>query len=66
LFSDGFRDQFGGPKEKRFGSKKFIELLRNTSIMSLHDQKRTLDEKFSLWKGNVEQTDDVCVLRIDL
>lgn len=66
LFSDGFRDQFGGPKEKRYGSKRFIELLRSSSIMTCNDQKRILDERFALWKGNVEQTDDVCVLRIDL
>lgn len=66
LFSDGYRDQFGGPKEKRYDSKRFIELLRSSSIMPCHDQKRILDEKFALWKGNNEQTDDVCLLRIDL
>lgn len=66
LYSDGFKDQFGGTNEKRFGMKRFRELLTNTGYMNCVHQKRTLEDEFTLWKGNNEQTDDLCVLRIDL
>lgn len=66
LFSDGFKDQFGGINEKRYGIKRFRELIANTAYMSCVNQKRAIEEEFSIWKGNHEQTDDVCVLRIDL
>jgi len=66
LYSDGFKDQFGGLKEKRFGMKQFSELIVETSFMTCPDQKKTMEEEFAAWKGNNEQTDDVCLLRIDL
>lgn len=66
LFSDGFKDQFGGRRNKRFGIKRFGQLLEETAWMPCTEQKRTIEEELLLWRGNNEQTDDVCLLRIDL
>lgn len=64
--SDGFKDQFGGPNNKRMGSKKFRELLLNLSNnYSLNEQKSLLFHYLNEWKGTNEQTDDICILGIE-
>lgn len=62
LFSDGFQDQFGGPKGKKFMTKKFRELIFNTSVSSMNEQKIILEKKFNEWKKEEDQTDDVLVV----
>lgn len=67
LFTDGFRDQFGGTQEaggKKFKTSRFKELLLSIQHLSMDDQKQKLDEAFEEWKGDLEQVDDVCVLGI--
>ena len=66
LYSDGFKDQFGGATDKRLGIKRFRELLNQTSHLSCENQKAAIEKKHAAWKINEEQTDDICVLRIDL
>ncbi len=66
MFSDGFPDQFGGPKGKKFLYKQFKELLLETSSFSMSEQKSILEEKFIEWKGNLDQVDDVIVLGIKI
>ncbi|MBI2720956.1 MAG: SpoIIE family protein phosphatase [Bacteroidetes bacterium] len=66
LYSDGFKDQFGGERNKRMGSFKFNQLISSTAYMSCSEQKEYMENKFNIWKSNAEQTDDVCLLRIDL
>lgn len=66
LYSDGFKDQFGGERNKRMGSSEFNHLISSTAYMSCFDQKEFIENKFNIWKSNTEQTDDVCLLRIDL
>lgn len=66
LFTDGFADQFGGPNGKKFKYKQFSELLLKNSDRKLSDQTSILSNTFSLWKGNLEQVDDVCVIGIKL
>jgi serine phosphatase RsbU (regulator of sigma subunit) len=66
LFTDGYADQFGGPKGKKFMYKQFESLLIATANMSLDKQKVALDEAFVKWTGNHEQVDDVCVIGICL
>lgn len=66
LFTDGYADQFGGPKGKKFKYKPFKELLE-----SLHDkdpdfQKTELTNAFDQWKGTLEQVDDVCIIGLRL
>lgn len=61
LFTDGFADQFGGPKNKKFRYKPFKELLLENPNENLETQ---LSENFEAWRGSREQVDDVCVLVI--
>lgn len=63
LFTDGFADQFGGPKNKKFGYKNFQELLFNNRE---RDLEKLLTKTFYEWKGELEQIDDICVLGIRL
>jgi serine phosphatase RsbU (regulator of sigma subunit) len=64
LYTDGFADQFGGPKGKKFKYKPLNELLLSFSNHPLEKQKDELDENFTSWKGNLEQVDDVCIIGI--
>lgn len=64
LFSDGFGDQFGGPRDKKFTSKKFKETLIKISKYPLKEQLHHLENEFQAWKANNEQVDDVCVMGI--
>jgi serine phosphatase RsbU (regulator of sigma subunit) len=64
LVTDGFQDQFGGEKGKKFMSKKFRELLAANSYESLQKQKETLENEFKTWTGNNSQVDDVTVIGI--
>lgn len=66
LFSDGYVDQFGGPKEKKFKYKAFRELLLNLNNNSMNEQKVILNETFEKWQGNLEQVDDVCVMGVKI
>jgi serine phosphatase RsbU (regulator of sigma subunit) len=62
LFTDGFADQFGGFKGKKFKYKPFKDLLCEIKNRPLEEQMVTLDQKFEDWKGDFEQVDDVCVI----
>jgi serine phosphatase RsbU (regulator of sigma subunit) len=61
LFTDGYADQFGGEKGKKFKYKSLNELLVNSSSLELNEQKLALAGTFDKWKGNLEQVDDVCI-----
>ena len=62
MFSDGYVDQFGGPKGKKFKSKKYKELLLNINDKDMGTQKAELNLAFENWRGELEQIDDVCVI----
>ncbi len=64
IFSDGYVDQFGGEKGKKFKSKAFRELLLSIQDKTMEDQKISIDEIFETWKGASEQIDDVCVIGV--
>jgi serine phosphatase RsbU (regulator of sigma subunit) len=66
LFSDGFADQFGGPKGKKFMYKSFQELLVHINDKPMDVQKTILDNTFEKWKNFHEQVDDVLVIGIHL
>jgi len=66
LFTDGYPDQFGGPKGKKFKYKQLEELLLNNSSLDLQSQKDQLLTTFENWKGNLEQVDDVCIIGMTL
>jgi tetratricopeptide (TPR) repeat protein len=64
--TDGFQDQFGGPKGKKFMVKKMREYVLSISHLPMTEQHQKLNEAFSDWKGEVEQVDDVCVIGIKI
>ena len=64
LSTDGFADQFGGEKGKKFKYKQLEELLVDVSGLPLQEQKNKLQSAFIDWKLNHEQTDDVSVIGI--
>jgi serine phosphatase RsbU (regulator of sigma subunit)/Tfp pilus assembly protein PilF len=64
IFSDGYVDQFGGEKGKKFKAKAFRELLLSVQEKSMEEQKTIIDEAFETWRGNLEQIDDVCVIGV--
>ena len=64
LFSDGFPDQFGGEKNKKFKSSNFKKLLLSIEDKDMFTQKTLIHEAFETWKGSFEQVDDVCVIGI--
>ena len=62
--TDGFGDQFGGVKGKKFMNKKLRELIIENSHLPLNEQKDILSKTFSEWKSDLEQIDDVCVIGV--
>ncbi|MFT4602755.1 MAG: serine phosphatase RsbU (regulator of sigma subunit) [Arenicella sp.] len=64
IFSDGYPDQFGGEKGKKFKAKAFRELLLSIQDKSMEEQKTLIDEVFETWRGELEQIDDVCVIGV--
>ena len=66
IFSDGYADQFGGEKEKKFKSKAFKKLLLSIQDKTMEQQKIIIDDTFENWKGELEQIDDVCVIGVKI
>lgn len=66
IFTDGYADQFGGPRGKKLKYKQLeAELLRMHQKNPL-EQKEILNKVFEVWKGNLEQIDDVCIIGISV
>ncbi|MCD6367331.1 MAG: SpoIIE family protein phosphatase, partial [Bacteroidales bacterium] len=66
LFSDGYADQFGGEKEKKFKYQPFKDLLLKNANKPMQQQKEALEQTFDLWKNDYEQIDDVTVVGIKI
>jgi serine phosphatase RsbU (regulator of sigma subunit) len=68
LFSDGYADQFGGPKGKKLKYKQLQKLLVSMQGLSMNDQKNILDSFIEEWKGQTleEQTDDILIIGIKI
>ncbi|HTB07733.1 MAG TPA: two-component regulator propeller domain-containing protein [Bacteroidia bacterium] len=64
MFSDGYADQFGGDKGKKFMLKRFIDKLVAIHGTPMPDQEKTLLDAFYTWQGNCEQVDDILVIGI--
>lgn len=63
-YTDGYPDQFGGPRNKKFGSKRFKKLLLSIHHLNMNEQKQELDKTFYKWKGEQENLDDVLVMGV--
>jgi len=66
MYSDGYRDQFGGRKGKKLGVKKFKEILLNSAGHSFEKQVEIFHNQFENWKGSFEQIDDVSLVGIQI
>lgn len=64
FFSDGYSDQFGGEKGKKFKYKTLKKLLVEIHQLSVDEQEDILLKKFLEWKGDFEQVDDVCLIGV--
>ena len=64
IFSDGYSDQFGGEKGKKYKSGNFKKFLLSIQEYSMEKQHNLLDEEFEKWRGKIEQIDDVCVVGV--
>ncbi|MEZ4924261.1 MAG: GAF domain-containing protein [Crocinitomicaceae bacterium] len=64
LFSDGYADQFGGPRGKKFKYSQFKELLVQIHQKPMEQQHKLLDHSIDAWQGDLEQIDDVCIIGV--
>ncbi|SDB83580.1 SpoIIE family protein phosphatase [Williamwhitmania taraxaci] len=64
LYSDGFPDQFGGGKFKKYRTQELRRKLLNFQQRTMHSQSEILLKEFYRWKGNCDQVDDVTVLGV--
>jgi len=64
LFSDGYADQFGGEKRKKFKYSKFRELIVENADLSMPRQQQVLSDTIREWQGKYEQIDDMVVVGI--
>jgi len=62
MFSDGYPDQFGGPKNKKFKTRVMKDMLINSSDANMMDQKVVLNDRLKEWMGENEQVDDILVM----
>ena len=62
LFTDGFMDQFGGDKGKKYKYSRFREFIANIQHVEMELQKQSLENEFVNWKGELEQVDDICII----
>ncbi|MBG16176.1 MAG: hypothetical protein CL853_07470 [Crocinitomicaceae bacterium] len=66
MFSDGYIDQFGGEKNKKFLLRRFKEKIIELKNIPMNQQKEVFNQTFNLWKGDQEQVDDVLVIGIEI
>jgi serine phosphatase RsbU (regulator of sigma subunit) len=66
IFSDGFADQFGGPKGSKYMKYNLKKLLSEIHNKPMADQRIILEYEFEKWKGSVNQIDDVTILGVKI
>jgi len=64
IFSDGYSDQFGGPDNRKFLSKRFRNMLVDIHRRPAKEQEKLLDQTIEDWKGQYPQVDDILVIGI--
>lgn len=66
LVTDGYADQFGGAKGKKFKYKQLQQLILSNSDQSMTSQKELLNSEIEKWRGELEQVDDICIVGIKI
>jgi serine phosphatase RsbU (regulator of sigma subunit) len=64
LVTDGYVDQFGGEKLKKFKTPQLKKTLLEACKLPINQQKDFLNQTFENWKGGLEQIDDVCIMGV--
>ncbi len=62
IFTDGYADQFGGTKDKKYSSAKFKNLLIENSKLDFQTQENNIKNEHLQWKDDNEQVDDILVI----
>jgi serine phosphatase RsbU (regulator of sigma subunit)/Tfp pilus assembly protein PilF len=66
IFSDGYSDQFGGEKGKKFKAASLKKLILSIQNQPLETQKKLLHQQHISWKGELEQLDDICIIGVQI
>lgn len=62
IFSDGYCDQFGGGRDKKFTTKRFRDMILSIQNNTMQEQEQILNDIIENWKGNNEQIDDILII----
>jgi len=63
-FTDGYPDQFGGPRQRKFMIRNFREMLRKINKNSVKEQKKIMEETLADWMADTDQVDDILVIGV--
>lgn len=66
IFSDGFQDQFGGPKGRKFAKSRLFKSIYENYQKPLSEQKEILNRTLMDWMGKNRQMDDIMVIGVKL
>ena len=66
LFSDGYADQFGGERGKKFMKRRFKNFILKIAELPMYVQQKELYSNFIDWQGREEQVDDICVFGVKI
>jgi len=66
LFTDGYQDQFGGPKGKKFLKKNLRNLIEEINMLPMAEQRTKLEKNLREWQRQKDQTDDILVIGLTL
>jgi serine phosphatase RsbU (regulator of sigma subunit) len=66
VFTDGYADQFGGSKGKKFKYKSLQQLLIQNQHLTMESQKELLEATIESWRGQLEQVDDILIIGIKI
>jgi serine phosphatase RsbU (regulator of sigma subunit)/tetratricopeptide (TPR) repeat protein len=66
IFSDGFADQFGGPKNKKFKTSNFKRMIQENAHRPLVEQQEVINTTFEAWRLDYEQLDDICIMGVKI
>jgi PAS domain S-box-containing protein len=64
FFSDGFTDQFGGPSNRKYGSRRIKDLIVKHKETNMPKMQNVFEDEYKNWKGSYKQTDDILVIGI--
>ncbi len=66
IFTDGYADQFGGEKGKKFKLSSLQELFLSKCHLSMNDQHNAIEETLKSWQGDIDQVDDILIIGIKI